>query len=120
MPNLPWRTERGPILTTCLLKLIVSTGQYLKKNKAGSPDIWDSFSKLLFKQPEFNGLEGSSNSIREKYKEVLKERARHHGWMDANGGITGNLSSHEGDLCDLDNMVKQILMDQDWEKRKKN
>jgi hypothetical protein len=33
------------------------------------PDIWDSFSELLFKQPEFHGLEGSSNSIREKYKE---------------------------------------------------
>ena len=37
MPNLPWRTERGPILTTCLLKLVMSTGQHMKKNKAGSP-----------------------------------------------------------------------------------
>jgi hypothetical protein len=119
MPNLPWRTERGPILTGCLLKLVVSTGQHLKKNKAGSPDIWDSFSELLFKQPEFHGLEGSSNSIREKYKEVLKERARHQGWMDANGGITGNLSGHEGDLSEVDGMVKQILMDQDGKKAEK-
>ena len=39
--------------------------------------------------------------------------------MDANGGITGNLSGHEGDLCDLDSMVKQILMDQDGKKAEK-
>ena len=91
----------------------------MKKNKAGSPDIWESFSELLFRQPEFHGLEGSSNSIREKIKEVLNERARHHGWKDANGGITGNLSGHEGDLSEMDSMVKQILMDQEGKKAEK-
>jgi hypothetical protein len=113
MSNLPWRTERGPILTTCLLKLVVSTGQHMKKNKAGNPDIWESFSDLLFKQPEFHGLEGSANSIYSQFQETLAKRARHHGWKDENGGVTGNLSGHEGDLDDLDTNVKQILMDRE-------
>ena len=43
--------------------------------------------------------------------EAKKERAKHHGWLDANGGITGNLSNHAGDLSPLDKAIKDCLMD---------
>jgi hypothetical protein len=88
----------------------------MKKNRKGTEDIWVSFTALLFKQPEFAGLEGSSNSVYTKYTDTLNEIARHHGWKDENGEITGKLSGHEGDLDDLDANVKQILMDKEEEK----
>ena len=89
------------------------------KKKKGTPDIWEEFSELLFKQPEFMGLEGSVHSIQEQYRVTLRARSQHHGWTDANGGITGNLSGHEGQLDELDRMAKQILMDKESKKAEK-
>ena len=120
MPQTPWRDPvRGPLLRTVLFRLIVVDGLHLKKNAKGAPDIWEKFSELLFKQPEYVGLEGSANSIQSQYRETLQKRARHHGWMDENGGVTGNLSGQEGDLDDLDGMVKQVLMDKEEKKANK-
>jgi hypothetical protein len=108
------------VLRTTLFRLAVADGIYfLKKNQKGNPDIWEAFSEVLLKQPEFAGLEGSAHSICSQFKDTLDKRASHHGWTDANGGITGNLSGHEGDLDDLDRNVKQILMDREEKKAKK-
>jgi hypothetical protein len=43
----------------------------------------------------------------------MQDRAKHHGWMDANGGITGNLSNHEGDLDPVDEAIKDCLIDKE-------
>ena len=107
---------RGEVLKRALFRLAVAEGIHMKKNRKGTEDIWVSFTALLFKQPEFAGLEGSSNSVYTKYTDTLNEIARHHGWKDENGEITGNLSGHEGDLDDLDANVKQILMDKEDKK----
>jgi hypothetical protein len=102
---------RGSLLKNVLFRLVVAEGIHLKKNQKGTPDIWETFSILLFKQPEFVGLEGSANSIYNT--ETLNKRARHHGWKDENGGVTGNLSGYEGDLDELNANVRQILMDKE-------
>ena len=120
MPQLPWRAAiKGPVLRTVLFRLALVQGMHMKKNKKGTPDIWESFAELLFKQPEFAGLEGSAHSIQEQFRLTLQARSQHHGWTDANGGITGNLSGHEGDLDELDKMVKQILMERKAKKADK-
>ncbi len=81
MPGqIPWGDPvRGQVLRTTLFRLAVADGIHLKKNRKGNPDIWAAFSELLFKQPEFAGLEGSSNSIYSQYLDTLEKRAAHHG-----------------------------------------
>ena len=70
------------------------------------------FAAALFTQLEFDGLEGSWRLVvRDTFNETKNERAKHHGWMDANGGVTGNLSNHAGDLTALDQTIKDCLMD---------
>ena len=62
---------------------------------------------IRFEQPEFEGLECSI------YNSTRDERAKLHGWMDANGGATGNLSDYVGDLSVLDQAIKNCLMDEE-------
>ena len=92
----------------------VETNKIYFKSKDETRDMdkrWQEFQEALFKQPEFEGLEGGWRTIREQWTTAKKERAKHHGWLDANGGITGNLSNHAGDLCPLDKAIKDCLMD---------
>ena len=69
MPGqIPWRDPvRGEVLKRALFRLAVAEGIHMKKNRKGTEDIWVSFTALLFKQPEFARLEGSSNSVCTKY-----------------------------------------------------
>ena len=116
---IPWRDPvKGPILKTAMFKLAltssVETNKIYFKSKDETRDMdkrWQEFQEALFKQPEFEGLEGGWRTIREQWTTAKKERAKHHGWLDANGGITGNLSNHAGDLCPLDKAIKDCLMD---------
>ena len=121
---IPWREKfegKGEILKAVMFKLALTSSSTEEKNnkiyfkapgETRSIDIrWEQFAAALFAQPEFHGLEGSWRSVRDMFNETKKERAKHHGWMDANGGITGNLSNHAGDLSDLDQAIKDCLMD---------
>jgi len=114
--QIPWRDkEKGPVLINCLFSFAACKGIYreIRKGEEGYrkiDDRWDSFVQELFKQPEFMGISGSVRSVRLMFENTIKERARHHGWLDENGGVTGNLSNHEGDLAGLDVNVKQILL----------
>ena len=108
----PWRDKTiGPVLTNVLFRLAVSEGIHLKKTGIKQEKRWEDFTSLLFKQSEFKDMDGSTKSIQNQLKETKEERAKHHGWMDQNGGVTGNLSNHEGELSELDGNVKQILQD---------
>ena len=124
---IPWRDPvKGPILKAVMFKLALTSSQSTEEKEIKNnnkiyfkfpgetrniDERWEQFAAALFKQPEFDGLEGSWRSIRDMYNETKKERAKHHGWMDANGGVTGNLSNHAGDLSALDQAVKDCLMD---------
>ena len=114
---IPWRDpEKGPLLKAAMFKLAFTSDDetnkiyYKAPGETSSKDQrWQDFTAELFDQPEFFGLEGSFRSIRDMFQNTMDERAKHHGWMDANGGITGNLSNHTGDLSDLDSAPKNVL-----------
>ena len=120
--QIPWRGERGPSLYSALFRCALAHGIHLKKTKEGVlktakiGDRWNNFLQLLFKQPEFHGLFGSVKCIRDQYDKILNNRSAHHGWKDENGGVTGNLSDHQGDLDPIDECVKIILMEMEQEK----
>ncbi len=118
---IPWRDHiKGPILTRALFRLAIIEEVYAKKPGMKVEKQWEDFAALFFRQPELEGLEGSAKSIRDQYKQVLEKRARHHGWTDANGGVTENLSDHAGDLDEVDCNIKQILqsLEQKQEEKK--
>jgi len=121
---IPWRNPiRGPLLVNTLFRLAVVKKIYLKLpgEKLKADERWRVFTEELFQQPEFQGIEGSFRAVKDQFNMVLKERARFHGWLDANGGLTGNLSAKDGhQLDELDQNVKIILMDQEQRKAEKN
>lgn len=113
---IPWRdTTKGPSLRLAMFRLAVVERIYFKSSddKRKADDRWQDFANKLFAQPEFMGMDGSFRSIKEQYFNTLNDRAKHHGWMDANGGITGNLSDHAGDLDPLDQAIKDCLVDKE-------
>ena len=120
--QIPWRDPvKGPLLKKTILNLSLIHGIHLKdaNSKLKKDERWQIFATEVFKQPEFHEMEGSFRSIREQFEGIIKERAKFHGWTDANGGVTGNLSNHSGDLDAIDKAVKQILIDQEHEKNEK-
>jgi hypothetical protein len=113
---IPWRDQaKGYTLRVALFKLALIERVYFKssEDKRKVDERWQNFAVLLFKQPEFEGTEGSWRSIRDQFDATLKDRAKHHGWMDENGGVTANLSNHAGDLDELDQRIKDCLMDKE-------
>ena len=121
---IPWRNPiRGPLLINAMFRLAVVRKIYLKfpGEKLKWEDRWQQFAEELFKQPEFLGLEGSYRAVKDQFNLILKERARFHGWQDANGGVTGNISTKDGhQLDELDQNVKLILMDIEQKKAERN
>jgi hypothetical protein len=124
---IPWRDPvKGPILKTAMFKLALTSSLSTEEKEIQQnnkiyfkfpgetrkiDERWEQFAAALFTQPEFDGLEGSWRLVRDMFNETKNERAKHHGWMDANGGVTGNLSNHAGDLTTLDQTIKDCLMD---------
>ena len=109
---IPWRDKLiGPVLICCLFRLAVVEQIHLKKTGIKQEERWEKFTSTLFNQPEFDGYEGSCKSVKHQFMTVRDERAKFHGWLDENGGVTGNLSNHEGELDELDTNIKQILQD---------
>lgn len=68
------------------------------------------FAKKLFKQPEFSGLEGSADSVRQMFDTVKKKIMSDHGWGLKNGGVTTNLSNKKGEMDELDKIIKEMCM----------
>ena len=124
---LPWRCKSvaGQQLRTILIRHVLSSNLHLKCGKAGSPKLWDDMVEQLKKEPEFGQhitfetVPVSGRNLKDQYKPILSDRASHHGWTDKNGGVTGNLSGHEGDLDELDRNIRQILMDLEEKKERK-
>jgi hypothetical protein len=111
-PQLPWRVEdKAQELYSCLFRLVVVEGLHLVPHK-GVTAAWENFTELLFKQPEFSRYElVSAKTLRKQYDKYIEKRAQFHGWTDKNGGVTGNLSNHAGDLDVIDSNIRQILFD---------
>jgi len=117
---LPWRckTTAGLQLRTLLVRHVVSTNLHLQNRK---PKLWDDLVEQLKKEPEFmrhitpETVPVSGRALKDQFKTIVDERCAHHGWTDKNGGVTGNLSGHAGDLDELDKNVRQIV--QDWDEK---
>jgi hypothetical protein len=113
-PQIPWRNPVKSIpLYECLFRLAVTQRIHLITKK-DSKESWDRFADMLFKQPEFATFEKITVKVlRSQFDNYIKVRAKHHGWMAENGGVTGNLSDHAGDLSGPDKYIKQILNDKE-------
>lgn len=113
---IPWREpSKGYALRVAMYRLAIVEQIYFKQqdDKRKVDDRWLDFATKLFAQPEFLGMEGSFRTVKDQYYATLNERAKHHGWMDANGGTTGNLSNHAGELDALDQLIKNCMMDKE-------
>ena len=113
---IPWREPaKGYILRSSMYRLAIVERIYFKHadDKRKVDDRWLDFANKLFAQPEFLGMEGSFRTVKDQFYLTLNERAKHHGWMDANGGTTGNLSNHAGELDALDQLIKNCMMDKE-------
>ena len=114
--QIPWRDkEKGAKLLLCLFRLANAKGIYKEikrysKDFMRSEERWELFVEELFRQPEFAGITGSVRAVKTMFDQTIRERARFHGWLDINGGVTGNLSNEEGDLSGIDVEIKQILL----------
>jgi translation elongation factor EF-1beta len=60
----------------------------------------------------------SGRNLRDQYDKIISDQCELHGWEE-NGGTTGNLSGGEGDLDELGRNVRQILMDKEKKRAKK-
>ena len=70
----------------------------------------EKFAKKLFNQPEFTGIEGSADSVRQMFDNVKKKIMSDNGWGVKNGGVTTNLSNKAGELGELEKIVKEMSM----------
>ena len=74
--------------------------EFIKKSRGAeskdfmrSEERWELFADELFRQPEFAGITGSVGVVITMFDQTIRERALFHGWLDVNGGVTGNLSN---------------------------
>ena len=89
------------------------------KGEGKIEDRWEAATADIYRQPEFEGHELTSvKTLREHYKKCMDAVKEKIGWGDENGGKTGNLSNHEGDLYELSRTVRQILLDEEEETEK--
>jgi hypothetical protein len=95
-----------------MMSLAVVTKVHLKPPKGITvPDQWKSFLKLLFEQPEYKPYSmPAQTTMRKKFEDTLKVRGLFHGWLDANGTRTGNLSIGSGSATVGDDVMS--LLDQ--------
>jgi hypothetical protein len=123
---LPWRLKNGAglQLRTMLIRHVVATNLHMQDGKAGVNKLWDELVGSLMKEPEFKQhitettAPLSGRNLRDQYEKIITDQCELHGW-EVNGGTTGNLSGGEGDLDELGRNVRQILMDKEEKRAKK-
>jgi hypothetical protein len=111
---LPFRDDViGPGLINAIFRVAVKEEFWVRSQQKGYTQKMqdDDFAELVYSQPEFRDLKGSTKSIKDQYIVTMRSRARFHGWMDANGGYSGNCSNHAGELDQLDKNIQIIVMD---------
>ena len=123
---LPWRMKNaaGLQLRTLLIRHVLAENLHMKEGKSGTPKLWDQIVHQLMKEPEFGQHCNPSQApltgrnLRDQYEKIINEQCEFHGW-DRHGGVTGNLSGGDGDLDELGQNVRQILMDIEEKEAKK-
>jgi hypothetical protein len=112
--QIPWRNpDKGPKLYECLFPFAVTMQIHLAPKK-GINQAGENFTMMLFQQSEFASNEVvKAKQLRKQYDDYILDRAKHHAWTEQNGGVTGNLSNHAGDLNGAEKYIKQILYDKE-------
>ena len=100
---IPWRKpDERRVLHLALMKVAFLEKPYLKSNHLKGNLEWDNFADEVFKQDEFNGFkECSATNIREQFNDCMDEILK-----QIESG--GNLSGKEGDLEELEKLVRDI------------
>lgn len=116
--TISWNEDRD----LSLLTICYTNGIHKKHQEGGKKEVPKTYQKLkwnavldeFFAQDEHIHFEKpkGSRKLRDHYNEIIKKVSHKHGWGEY-GGTTQNLSRYDGDLAEVDKIVKKILEEQD-------